>query len=172
MTVLTILYMVYGTTASYTGLWMVACGSLTSFIYCTENVPWAGGGGGDVNKIGLTSMIIFCYAEKPDTQTSIRLASHLVRAPNSRFGGHEFEYHVRLVLGALTKSRKTLGVRSFYSGDPAVITWSCQSVWLRNARKYLSSYQMIHIFFCTCFKKPAILLDMSSNPLCGKNSVH
>ncbi len=35
-------------------------------------------------------------------------------------------------LGALTKSGKTLGVRSFYSGDPDVITWSCQSVWLRN----------------------------------------
>ncbi len=34
------------------------------------------------------------------------LGSYLVRAPNSRSGGHE--------LGALTKSGKTLGVKSFY----------------------------------------------------------
>ena len=49
---------------------------------------------------------------------NIRLASHLVRAPNSRSGGHEFESLMRWELGALTKSGKTLGVRSFYSGDP------------------------------------------------------
>ncbi len=44
----------------------------------------------------------------------IRLASHLVRAPNSRSGGHEFESPMR-ELGALTKNRNTLGVRSFYT---------------------------------------------------------
>jgi hypothetical protein len=61
--------------------------------------------------------------EKPaKTQTSIRLASHLVKAPNSRFGGHEFESQMRRELRALTKSGKTFGVRSFYSGDPSVIT--------------------------------------------------
>ncbi len=38
-----------------------------------------------------------------DTQTSISY-SHLVRAPNSRSGGHEFESPVRQELGALTKS--------------------------------------------------------------------
>jgi hypothetical protein len=56
------------------------------------------------------------------TQTSIRLASHLVRAPNSRSGGHEFESSMRREIGALTKSGKTHGVRSFYSGDPDMIT--------------------------------------------------
>ncbi len=44
-----------------------------------------------------------------DTQTSIRLASHLVRAPNSRSGGHEFESPVRRQLGALTKMERSLG---------------------------------------------------------------
>jgi hypothetical protein len=56
-----------------------------------------------------------------ETQTSIRLANHLVRVPNSRSGGHGFKSPVRQELGALTKSGKTLGVRSFYSGDPDVI---------------------------------------------------
>jgi hypothetical protein len=59
---------------------------------------------------------------------------------SSRSGGHEFESPMRCELSALTKSGKTLGVRSFYSGDPDVtfehaadvITWSCQSVWLCN----------------------------------------
>jgi hypothetical protein len=59
--------------------------------------------------------------EKPaETQISIRLASHLVRDPNSRSGGHEFESPMRWELGALTKSEKTIG--SFYTGDPDVIT--------------------------------------------------
>ncbi len=49
------------------------------------------------------------------------LASHLVRAPNSRSGGHEFESPMRQELGALFKSGKTLRVRSFYSGDPDVM---------------------------------------------------
>jgi hypothetical protein len=37
------------------------------------------------------------------------LASNLVRAPNSRSGGHEFESPVSQELGALTKRGKTLG---------------------------------------------------------------
>jgi hypothetical protein len=44
-----------------------------------------------------------------------RLASYIVRAPNPRSGGHEFESPVRHELSALTKSGKTLGVRSFYN---------------------------------------------------------
>ncbi len=44
-----------------------------------------------------------------------RLDSHLVSAPNSRSRRHEFESPVRQELGALTKSGKTLGVRSFYN---------------------------------------------------------
>jgi hypothetical protein len=38
------------------------------------------------------------------------LASHIVRAPNSRSGGHEFKSPMRQELGALTKRGKTLGV--------------------------------------------------------------
>jgi hypothetical protein len=54
--------------------------------------------------------------EKPaETQTSIQLASHLVRAPNSRSGGHEFESPMRRKLDELTKSGKTPGVWSFYN---------------------------------------------------------
>jgi hypothetical protein len=61
--------------------------------------------------------------EKPaKTQTSIRLGSHLVRAPNARSEGHEFESSMRREIGELTKSGKTHGVRSFYSGDPDVTT--------------------------------------------------
>ncbi len=49
---------------------------------------------------------------------------------------------MRQELGALTKSGKTLEVRSFYSGNTEVmfehaagmIRWSCQSVWLHNMR--------------------------------------
>ncbi len=45
--------------------------------------------------------------EKPaETQTSIWLASHLVRAPNSISEGHEFESPMRLELDALTKKWK------------------------------------------------------------------
>ncbi len=61
--------------------------------------------------------------EKPaKTQTSIRPTSHLVRGPNSRSGGSKVDSPMRRELGALTKSEKALGVRSFYSGDPDVIT--------------------------------------------------
>jgi hypothetical protein len=46
--------------------------------------------------------------EKPaKNQTSISLDSHLVREPNSRSGGHDFESPMRCDLGALTKSGKT-----------------------------------------------------------------
>ncbi len=62
-------------------------------------------------------------------QTSIRLASNLFRAPNSRSGGREFESPM---WRQWLNSGKILGVRSFYRGDPDVITWSCQSVWLPN----------------------------------------
>ncbi len=44
-----------------------------------------------------------------ETQTNIRLASHLVRMPNSRSGGHEFEFPLRRELGALTKVERSLG---------------------------------------------------------------
>jgi hypothetical protein len=50
---------------------------------------------------------------------------------------HEFESPAWIELGALTEDGKTLGIRSFYSGDPDVIlsclTWSTQSVRLLNA---------------------------------------
>jgi hypothetical protein len=56
---------------------------------------------------------IFAYTESADceacrdTQTSIWLANPLVRAPNSRSGGQEYESPMRWELGALTKSEKT-----------------------------------------------------------------
>jgi hypothetical protein len=54
------------------------------------------------------------FVEKPaEIQSSIQLACHLVRLPNSRSGGHEFESPIRRELGALTKSGKTLGVMFF-----------------------------------------------------------
>ncbi len=51
----------------------------------------------------------YCREACRDTQSSIRLASHLVRAPNSRSGGHEFESPVWRELGALTKMERSLG---------------------------------------------------------------
>jgi hypothetical protein len=51
--------------------------------------------------------------DKPaETLTSIRLASHLVRAPNSSSRGHEFNSPMPQELGVLNKIGKTLGVRS------------------------------------------------------------
>jgi hypothetical protein len=47
-----------------------------------------------------------------DTQNSILLASHIVRVPNSRYRGHEFESLLCPVwqeLGALTKVDRSLG---------------------------------------------------------------
>jgi hypothetical protein len=55
------------------------------------------------------------------------LPRHLVRAPTSRSGEHEFESPVRQELGGLTKSGKTLGVRSFYNSSHRLSTqllWS------------------------------------------------
>ncbi len=85
-----------------------------------------------------------CRKACQDTHTS-----HLVRAPNSRSGGHEFESPLRQELGALTKSGKTFGARSFYSGDhdvmsehvAGVITWSCQTVWLCNTSSLAHHWQ-------------------------------
>jgi hypothetical protein len=75
------------------------------------------------NKTAVNLSENFSLVEKPaEIQTNIRLASHLVRAPYSRSGGHEFESSVRRELSALTKSGKILGVMTFYSGDPDVIT--------------------------------------------------
>ncbi len=56
------------------------------------------------------------YVENPRHSVQHQLASHLVRAPNSRSGGHEFGSPVRQELTALTKSGKTLGVRPVYTG--------------------------------------------------------
>jgi hypothetical protein len=59
---------------------------------------------------------VHCTVQKPaETQTSSQLARHLVRVPNSRSEGHEFVSPVRRELGALTKSGKNLGARSFYN---------------------------------------------------------
>jgi hypothetical protein len=56
---------------------------------------------------------------------------------------------MRQELGALTKKRKDPWVRSFYSGDPdlmsehvaGMITWPCQSVWLRNIYRMSCHWQ-------------------------------
>jgi hypothetical protein len=52
-----------------------------------------------------------------EAETSIRLASHLVRMPNSRSGGHELESPVWRELHALTKVKRSLG-----SGLSIVVT--------------------------------------------------
>jgi hypothetical protein len=70
--------------------------------------------------------------EKPaETQTSIRLAYRLVKAPNSRFGGHEFESPMRRELRALTKSGKILGVRYFYNTQFIKIGEDCPQALVR-----------------------------------------
>ncbi len=51
---------------------------------------------------------ILCRESCLDNQTSIWLVNHLVRASNSRSGGHEFEYPMRWELGALTKVERPL----------------------------------------------------------------
>jgi hypothetical protein len=65
------------------------------------------------------STVNFSVVEKPaeTLRLALAIASRLFRS-----GGHEFESPVPQELGALTKSGKTLGVRSFYSDDPDVIT--------------------------------------------------
>ncbi len=52
-----------------------------------------------------------------ETQTSIRLASHIVRVPKSRSWEHEFEFPVWRELGVLTKVERPLG-----SGLSTVVT--------------------------------------------------
>jgi hypothetical protein len=50
--------------------------------------------------------------------------------------GHEFESPAWIELNAPSEGGKTLGIRSFYSGDPDVmscLTCKTQSVWMRNA---------------------------------------
>ncbi len=72
---------------------------------------------------------LHCREACRDAQISIGYLAILVRAPDSTSGRHEFESPMRRELGALTKSGKTLGVRSFYkinkkyqcSGLPSVI---------------------------------------------------
>ncbi len=72
-------------------------------------------------------------------------SSHLVRVPNSRSGGHEFESPVWRV--HWLKWIKILGVRSFYSGDPDMImsclTCSTLSVCLSDsfARRHLFTHK-------------------------------
>jgi hypothetical protein len=56
-----------------------------------------------------------------ETQTSIWLASHLVRVPNSRSGGHEFKSPMRRELGALTKSGKTIRGQVFLQYEETVL---------------------------------------------------
>jgi hypothetical protein len=63
-----------------------------------------------------------CVEKPAETQTSILLDSYLVRVSNSRSGGCEFESPIRRELGTFTRSGKIHGVRSFYSGDPVMIT--------------------------------------------------
>ncbi len=53
--------------------------------------------------------------EAPRHSDQHRLASHLVRAPIFRSGGHEFESPERQELSAQPKRGNTLGVRSFYN---------------------------------------------------------
>jgi hypothetical protein len=53
----------------------------------------------------IKNMDVWCREACRDSDYSIRLASHLVRAPYSRFGGREFKSPMEL--GALTKSGKT-----------------------------------------------------------------
>jgi hypothetical protein len=56
-----------------------------------------------------------CREACRDTQTSIRLASHLVREPNSRSGGHEF-------VSPLTKVERFYGVRTFHNIMPVYLS--------------------------------------------------
>jgi hypothetical protein len=68
--------------------------------------------------------------EKPaETQTSIRLACHLVRAPNSRSGEHEFETPMRRELGALTKS----GLLGSGLSTNQYLTFTVQYFWYKIA---------------------------------------
>jgi hypothetical protein len=78
-----------------------------------------------------------------ETQTSIWLASHLVQAPPySRSGRHEFETPMWREFGALTKSGKTLGVKSFYNNYFLVSRPRCVSL--------LHYFSRFYNFFNSC----------------------
>ncbi len=69
------------------------------------------------------------YVERPcrDTETSISLASHLVRVPNSRFGGNKVE----CVRGtqSLTKVERSLGSGLFTTVYTQGIHFFVQLIW-------------------------------------------
>ncbi len=112
----------------------------------------------------LTKMCAF--VEKP--AETLRLVSHLVRAPNSRSGGHEFESPVRQELSSLTKSGKTVG-----SGLSTLVTLTwCLSTWLAWSHDHVSLSGCVTLAAwhvtdrLTC---PADLLDRRhfSTPTCS-----
>jgi hypothetical protein len=84
-----------------------------AFLMCRLCAQPIRGSVGEQKKLrAILAFSIYCSVEKPaEIQTSIRI----VRAPNSRTGGREFESPLRRELGALAKSGKTLVVRSFYN---------------------------------------------------------
>jgi hypothetical protein len=55
-----------------------------------------------------------CREACRDTQTSIRLASHLVKAPNSRSGGHELEFPVHWLKSEDTWVRSSIWSEKIY----------------------------------------------------------
>jgi hypothetical protein len=55
--------------------------------------------------------------EAAETQTSIRLASHLVRVANSRSGLHEFEFPAWRELVAMIKVERSLGSEAEFSDE-------------------------------------------------------
>ncbi len=109
-----------------------------------------------------------CREASRDTQTSIWLAVHLVRAPNSRIGGHEFGSLVWRQLVALTKKGKFMGVRSFYSGELDVVMscliCSTLSDRLHNARS-LACHWQTHLPNTT-FLHPRAVLTLYWRELC------
>jgi hypothetical protein len=91
------------------------------------------------------------------------LASHLIRASNSRSGGHEFESSIQQELGALTKSGETLGVRPFYrltfilqgaAGRPQIISHTPA----REGQPLLPPNRP-HKYLCTLFRQTYIYLN-------------
>ncbi len=64
----------------------------------------------------------YCREASQNTKTSISQPAIQLERHNSRSGGHAFESPMQQELSARTKSGKTLRVRSFYSGDPNVMS--------------------------------------------------
>ncbi len=91
-----------------------------------------------------------CRETCRDSDYSIWLASRFVRAPNSRSGGHEFETPMWREFGALTKSGKTLGVRSFYNIYFLVSRPGCVSL--------LHYFSRFYNFFSTTAAFPSLIL--------------